>query len=42
MFRRFARVFLLAAPLVATGLGAQTPAAPSIPNTPAGAVVPGD
>jgi len=39
MFRRFARVFLLAAPLVATGLGAQTPAAPSIPNTPAGAVV---
>ena len=39
MFRRFARVFLLAAPLVATGLSAQTRPAPSIPNTPAGAVV---
>ena len=39
MFRRFARVFLLAAPFVATGIGAQTRPTPSIPNTPAGAVV---
>jgi len=39
MFRRCARVFLLAAPVAATALGAQTGAAPSLPNSPAGTVV---